>query len=88
MYLVLEKGLEPLRLAAPDPKSGVSANSTTQAYSVTPYKMGLPKSATYFLCTLIRHTGLKQLDVTYRTCFFQLQLNGERRKKRTSKSDS
>ena len=26
-----EKGLEPLSLAAPDPKSGVSANSTTLA---------------------------------------------------------
>ena len=29
--LVLEKGLEPLNLAAPDPKSGVFANFTTQA---------------------------------------------------------
>lgn len=28
---VLEKGVEPLRLAARDPKSRVSANSTTQA---------------------------------------------------------
>ncbi len=29
--MVLEKGLEPLRLTALDPKSSVSANSTTQA---------------------------------------------------------
>ena len=30
--LVLEKGLEPLRLAASDPKSDASADSATQAY--------------------------------------------------------
>ena len=29
--MVLEKGLEPSHLAAPDPKSGVSTNSTTRA---------------------------------------------------------
>ena len=28
------RGLEPLILAEPDPKSGVSANSTTRAYAV------------------------------------------------------
>ena len=31
MYLVRMKGLEPPRLASPDPKSGVSANFTTSA---------------------------------------------------------
>jgi hypothetical protein len=31
--LVRARGLEPLILAEPDPKSGVSANSTTRAYS-------------------------------------------------------
>lgn len=30
--MVRMKGLEPSRIAAPDPKSGVSANSTTPAY--------------------------------------------------------
>ncbi len=29
--MVREKGLEPPRLAAPEPKSGVSANFTTRA---------------------------------------------------------
>ncbi len=28
------KGVEPPRLAAPDPKSGASANSATPAYSI------------------------------------------------------
>ncbi len=31
LYLVRARGLEPLILAEPDPKSGVSANSTTRA---------------------------------------------------------
>lgn len=31
MYLVRMKGLEPPRLSAPDPKSGVATNYTTAA---------------------------------------------------------
>ena len=31
-FLVPRKGLEPSRVSAPDPKSGVSTNSTTWAY--------------------------------------------------------
>ena len=34
--MVRERGLEPPRLAAPDPKSGASANSATPAKSGTP----------------------------------------------------
>jgi hypothetical protein len=33
------KGLEPSRRKAPDPKSGVSANSTTRAKKTDPYRM-------------------------------------------------
>ena len=36
--LVLEKGLEPLNLSAPDPKSGVFANFTTQASYLIEYQ--------------------------------------------------
>ena len=32
LILVRMKGLEPSRIAAPDPKSGVSANFTTSAF--------------------------------------------------------
>ena len=35
--LVREKGLEPPRIAAPDPKSGVSTNSTTLALNSLRY---------------------------------------------------
>ena len=37
--LVLEKGLEPLNLSAPDPKSGVFANFTTQAIPLIKYQI-------------------------------------------------
>ena len=35
--MVREKGLEPPRIAAPDPKSGVSTNSTTLALDCLRY---------------------------------------------------
>ena len=39
MSVVLGEGLEPSRLAAPEPKSGVSANFTTRAEK--PYRFSL-----------------------------------------------
>lgn len=36
-YVVREKGLEPPRRKAPDPKSGASANSATPAYQLYIY---------------------------------------------------
>ena len=38
--LVRAKGLEPPRLAPPDPKSGVSTNSTTPAGAARPIGLG------------------------------------------------
>ena len=37
LKMVRVKGLEPPRIAAPDPKSGVSTNSTTLAHKKTIY---------------------------------------------------
>ena len=46
--MVLEKGLEPLNLSAPDPKSGVFANFTTQAHLMLLYKNIFTKKTKLF----------------------------------------
>jgi hypothetical protein len=49
--MVRVKGVEPPRLAAPDPKSGASANSATPAYYI--------ESSLLVQKTLVSHEGLE-----------------------------
>ena len=57
--LVRVKGVEPPRLAAPDPKSGASANSATPAYMVGYFTFVKNLVILLLQKTLVSHEGLE-----------------------------
>lgn len=63
---MLRKGLEPLHLSIPDPKSGVSPNSTTEADLLRHYFFKTePLTNAYALC--LRKTSIFKDGIRIRT---------------------